>query len=82
MTRPVLLVDDDPLMLELMAFELDTEGIAHRGASTGAEALDALRDEPFSAVVLDLHLPDVTGTELLSTLRDDHPDLHEAMSNG
>ncbi len=75
MTRPVLLVDDDPLMLELMSFELETEGMDHRTAGSGAEALAALQDEGFSAVVLDLHLPDVTGTELLSAVRDEHPEL-------
>jgi DNA-binding NtrC family response regulator len=73
MSRPVLLVDDDPHMLDLMVLELDAEGIEHRSASSGAEARAALAEETPSTIVLDLLLPDVQGTELLKHIRKDHP---------
>ncbi|NUN53851.1 MAG: response regulator, partial [Planctomycetaceae bacterium] len=65
MSGRVLLVDDDPAMLRLVAHELGQEGIETVPASSGAEALRLLEEEAPSAVVLDLLLPDIPGRVLL-----------------
>jgi DNA-binding NtrC family response regulator len=67
-TGKVLLVDDDPKLLRLLQHELSEEDLASITAGTGAEALARLEDEEPSTVVLDLHLPDVHGKELLERL--------------
>lgn len=73
----VLVVDDDFMIARI-----------HRGfveavpgfdvvatAATGAAALDAVREHRPDLVLLDVHLPDVNGLELLPALRRAHPEL-------
>ena len=69
----VLLVDDDPAILKVVAMELKREGIATIPASTGAEALRAAADEAPEAIILDLSLPDAAGKDLLARFRKDLP---------
>jgi DNA-binding NtrC family response regulator len=73
MSGRVLLVDDDPTVLRLVGADLRREGIETVEAATGAEALRRMGEEPLSAVVLDLGLPDVPGKELLARMRREHP---------
>jgi DNA-binding NtrC family response regulator len=73
MAAKVLLVDDDPIILHLVAAQLKAEGIESVGASTGAEALRRLEEERPAAVVLDLGLPDIPGKDLLARIHVDHP---------
>ena len=67
----ILLVDDDPVSLELLAGIL---GKSHRclRAMSGAEALaQVAHDELPDMVVLDLNLPDMDGFELCKRIKDD-----------
>ncbi|MFQ5696900.1 MAG: response regulator [Myxococcota bacterium] len=66
---PILIVDDEPDILELVGFHLEEAGFRVATASTGTAALDALRSGPPSLVVLDLMLPDLSGAEILRSLR-------------
>ena len=75
MTRPVLLIDDDPAMLELLELELDSEGIESITARSGRDALEVARGQRPSAVVLDLLLPDLPGIQVLRQLRERDPRL-------
>ena len=45
-------------------------------AGTGAEALEALRESKFDCLILDLRLPDISGFELMESIRQ-NPDLRE-----
>src|SRR4030095_8518575 len=45
-------------------------------ADTGAEALEALRDGKFDCLILDLRLPDISGFELMESVRQ-NPELRE-----
>jgi two-component system, OmpR family, alkaline phosphatase synthesis response regulator PhoP len=61
----ILIVDDEPDILELIRYNLTKAGYAVMSAASGAEALARLRSHPPDLVVLDLMLPDiVTGLEL------------------
>lgn len=73
MSRKVLLVDDDPMSLQMVAFHLDHADIESTTAASGAEALRAMAEQEPGAIVLDLMLPDVVGAELLDRLHADWP---------
>jgi len=69
--RPaVLLVDDEPALLELYAAFLDAAGYAVRMASNGREAMTALSQERFDAVLSDIVMPQMDGTMLLRAVRE------------
>jgi two-component system phosphate regulon response regulator PhoB len=75
MTAPppesVLLVDDEPDLQKLLAFNLREAGFDCVSVGTGAEGLEqAARLRP-SVIVLDLMLPDIEGTEVCRRLRGD-----------
>src|SRR3982074_713770 len=66
----VVVVEDDPLQAESLAFILRQEGYVVDVASTGAEALAAARSQPApDTVLLDVALPDLSGIEVARRLR-------------
>ncbi|MBX9929738.1 MAG: response regulator transcription factor [Gemmatimonadaceae bacterium] len=65
----VLVVDDEPDIVALVAYHLAKEGYRVATASDGHEALQIARREPPSLVVLDLMLPGMSGFEVLQQLR-------------
>ena len=69
MGNRILVVDDEPDILELTRFALSQEGFDVETAATGDEALAQLRRSRPDLVVLDLMLPDRPGTEVCRTMR-------------
>jgi CheY-like chemotaxis protein len=69
--RRLLIVEDNPAERMSIKELLGYEDIDIVTVGTGAEALARLREELFDCVVLDLRLPDMSGFEVLETLRDD-----------
>ncbi len=67
--RTILLVDDEPELLSLFNRILSAEGAVIRSAQSGAEALEIARLTRLDLVILDVKLPDVSGTEVLRRLR-------------
>lgn len=71
-TRRVLYVEDNPANAELMTAILSRRpGVAMEVAPRGDEALASIRSDAPDLVLLDLHLPDTTGEEVLRGLRSD-----------
>ena len=70
----VLVVDDEPLILNLVKEILSQEGYQVETAGNGKEALQALQTHPFDVVLTDMMMPDMTGMELVQYLRLHHPD--------
>jgi two-component system phosphate regulon response regulator PhoB len=68
-TRPVLVVDDEEDLLRLIELHLRREGFDTVGAQTGQEALRLARTVSPSLVILDLMLPDLSGTEVCRRMR-------------
>ena len=68
----VLVVDDDPIVCELVATTLEEHGYPTRRASDVREALYLIERETPDVVVLDVHLPDISGYQLCRRLRDDY----------
>jgi two-component system, OmpR family, response regulator len=71
----VLVVDDEPVLAELLTIVLRREGWQVSTAGNGASAVLSVQREAPDLVVLDLALPDVDGLAVLRTLRDLLPTL-------
>jgi two-component system phosphate regulon response regulator PhoB len=72
MSRParLLIVDDEPDLLDILEFNLTHEGFAVSRAETGAEAEALLKREPLpELVILDLMLPDTSGVSICHRIR-------------
>jgi len=70
----VLVVDDDPLMCDLITSTLTEHGYPTRRASDAREGLYLVQREMPDVVLLDVHLPDISGYQVCRRLRDDHGD--------
>lgn len=80
---PILLVEDNPADVERVSrFLRHQSDLSLRVAKTGSEALERLEKESFSCVLLDYHLPDTNGLELLQTLRKRFPELKVVFLTG
>jgi CheY-like chemotaxis protein len=73
LARSVLVVDDDEGTRETLARALRGVGYRVRVAGTGAQALREVDRPPVAAVVLDFHLPDMSGLECLREMRQTPP---------
>ncbi len=71
MRKRILVVDDEPDILELVRFNLAQAGLEVETAATAEQALAALRRSPPDLVVLDLMLPDRPGTDVCREIRRD-----------
>jgi two-component system, OmpR family, KDP operon response regulator KdpE len=65
----ILLVEDEAELLRALRINLRARQYDVRTARTGREALAAAASEPPDAVILDLGLPDIDGTEVIVELR-------------
>ena len=67
----VLVVDDEPDIVALVAYHLAKTGYSVSTATSGSEALAAARREKPSIIVLDLMLPGLSGLQVMEELRAD-----------
>ena len=65
----ILIVDDEASVLEALEILLAHEGHRVMRASDGESALERAQTKPPDIVLLDLHLPDVSGLEVVTRLR-------------
>ncbi len=72
--HPILIVDDEPSVCFLLQEELsELKKFSIRTANDGAEAINALQQQPFDIVLLDVKMPRVSGMEVLKFIRENHP---------
>ncbi len=67
--RRILVVDDEPSILDAVATALRYEGFAVSTASTGRAGLLAVQDDRPELVILDVMLPDYDGFEIARRAR-------------
>ncbi len=67
--RTILVVEDDPMLRELLAYMVSAQGYEVVEAADGGEAIQALDQQearhPFSLVLLDVMLPGIDGLDVL-----------------
>ncbi len=78
----ILIVDDDPILRESLVSILENEGYYIDTASTGAEAEAKVRKEFFHLALLDVRLPDMTGTDLLVKINKIAPRMKKLVLTG
>ena len=71
MASKILIVEDEPDIVELLVYNLDQAGFKTEAVFNGADALDRVKIEPPDLVLLDLLLPEVDGLEVCRTLKRD-----------
>ena len=68
----ILIVDDDAGYRAFVASIFERAGYAIRESETGPKALNAAREERPSCILLDVHLPGMTGYQVCRELRDEY----------
>ncbi len=69
MARKILVVDDEEVLVETLAYNLEQAGYLVVTAADGMTALDAARRERPDLIILDLMLPEMDGLEVCRQLR-------------
>ncbi len=84
MTNPMrlLIVDDEPQLLELLSDFFEPVGCDIRRASSGTEAIELIERERFDVILTDLKMPGPDGLEVLRTARKIQSDAEVVMMTG
>jgi len=69
----ILVVDDDAQVVDFLCESLGAEGYDTTGATAGDEALRLVRARPFDLLLVDVEMPRMRGTELLTTILKELP---------
>jgi K+-sensing histidine kinase KdpD len=73
--REILLVDDDDSFLNVIQNILKAKGFSVDTAHQAEDALSRIEQNPYNLVILDLHLPDMDGLKMLSSIVRIQPDI-------
>ena len=78
----VLVVDDEPVVLDVIARALQDRFEVTTSQKDGCEAVKHIEEGSFSAVVSDIHMPGMNGIELLRAMREHDADLPVLLVTG
>lgn len=70
MANKALIIDDDKATLDLLKFQLQSEGFEAVTADCGAKGLSYVQDDEFDIILTDLNLPDINGIEMVRRLKE------------
>ena len=82
MQERVLLVDDEPEFLEIMAERMRARDMDVSTSTSAAEALSMIASESFDAVIMDFMMPEMDGIEALKAIKDQRPDMQIILLTG
>ncbi|MGD8922135.1 MAG: response regulator [Candidatus Zixiibacteriota bacterium] len=71
----ILVVDDDPQLLELLTETLEAIGYRVSAAPGGLEAMQRISEETFDLIITDVKMPDVDGLQLYRKVKRHHPEM-------
>jgi len=69
MKATILIVEDEPAIVDAMQYALEEEGFLTIVRATGGEVPSLLERENISLIILDIGLPDISGLELIKLIR-------------
>lgn len=69
----ILVVDDDPVVLDLLFRPLRSEGYELFSATDGERALEVLSQNAIDIVISDVKMPKLNGLDLLRQIKEDYP---------
>ncbi len=78
----VLLVDDEEEFLDVLAERLEARGLRVDTAANGESALELAKEQEYDAILLDMAMPGLSGTETLRGLLDINADLQIILLTG
>jgi len=80
--KTILIVEDDKAIIETLKEVLQSEGYSVDTAETGREAIQKSNAEFFNLALLDIKLPDIEGTKLLTLMHNNLPKMMKIMITG
>lgn len=78
----VLVIDDDQIVLQILAKILRKEGYSVDTAETGCEALEKLQNKNYHIAIIDVRLQDINGIDLLERMQKTVPNMKKIMLTG
>ena len=78
----ILIAEDDPDYRELLSRRASRMGLEVHQAADGQQAIDALQEHEFDALVLDLYMPEHTGLEVIDAARKIDQDIQALILTG
>jgi putative two-component system response regulator len=78
----ILIVDDEPLIIETMSEILRAEGYDCLGVTLASQAIDVLQEYSFDLVITDYNMPDMDGVKLMKKIRGYLPDVPFIFTSG
>jgi len=78
----ILIVDDDEKIREMLSDILTDKGYSVKSVGSGKEAISESFKQLFNLALIDIYLPDMEGTELLTKLRKSEPEMIKIIITG
>lgn len=78
----ILLVDDEPQILNLYRRLLEIKGHTCLSANNGQQAIDIMTERPVDILITDAKMPGISGAELLKWVCEHSPDTRRIMISG
>ena len=78
----LLLVDDEPRLLQSLCDLLGNRGFILVTANSGTEAIDRLSSDSFDLIILDLRMPDISGHEVMDYMNQHQIDANVIVTSG
>jgi DNA-binding NtrC family response regulator len=81
-TAKILIVDDDENIRKALIAVLEDEGYTVDSVDTGKKGIEKTQTEFFNIALIDVRLPDMEGTEVLSKMQETSPTLRKIIITG
>ena len=78
----VLLVDDEPEFLEIMAERMRARDMEVTTSTSATEALSLIAAESYDAVIMDFMMPGMDGIDALKAIKEKHPEMQIILLTG